>query len=182
LYNVKKEHYHSETVCNALYPSDENSFNKLNKDLLTPKGMLKKIVQEKHRYLDLWILVGTGLEDIEPTVSLILQLGWLINNVDVWKKFHKLRVVYIVDSPTKIENEKQRMKKLLYLVRVPAEILIVNFEKSDFEIIQQDINSELTQSEPSYKQLSMIYKKLTVQEKYNVLNKVMLRNSEKTSL
>lgn len=159
--------------------ANTKSFNKLNKDIVTPKGVLKKIIQEKHRYLDLWIPIGSGIEEIEPTVSLILQLGWLINHVDVWKKFHKLRVVYIVDSPTKIENEKRRMKKLLYLVRIPAEILIVHLEKSDFEQ-QKRIDIGLT--EISDHQLFMVYKKLNAQEKYNVLNKVMKRNSEKTSL
>lgn len=158
------------------------SFKKLHKDLIIPKEKIKKLVGYRERYLDVYPLIFSAWDNIEPTVSLTLQLGWIISKVDIWRKFHQLRILSIVKNENKVNAEEQRLKKLLHTARITEAIIkVVHFEESDFSHIDNSSkNSDqlITREDHLF---SNFYKNLSVKQKYSILNKVFKRNSEKTS-
>lgn len=86
--------------------------------------------QKQQQNIDLWLLSVSEWEEIEPTVSLILQLGAMINRVD-WK--YKLRVISIVDTTDKIDEEKKRLNELLFTARVNAQAVVVVVDDEDLK-------------------------------------------------
>ena len=63
------------------------------------------------------------------TYTLILQLGAILVTVPEWKKTHRLRVILFVENEQDRENEHQRMKKLLEVLRIDADILVVSLDQ-----------------------------------------------------
>lgn len=140
--------------------------------------------------MDVYPLMLSGWDDIEPTVSLTLQLGWIISKVDIWRKFHQLRIISIVDNESKIRAEETRLKKLLRAARIEAIVKVVHLVDSDFSstknVVTENSNTKLeesttTEPEGLFSNLNSYYKKLSVKQKYSILNNVFKRNSSKTS-
>lgn len=59
------------------------------------------------------------------TYTLILQLGAILTTVPNWKKTYRLRIVVFVENKDDVSNEKQRVRSLLEVLRIRAEILVV---------------------------------------------------------
>jgi hypothetical protein len=105
-------------------------FEKLDSGFWTKPKRFPLLQQKEQQNIDLWLLSVSEWEGIEPTVSLILQLGAMINRVD-WK--YKLRVICIVDSKDKIDEEKKRLNELLFNARVNAQAVVVVVDDSDLQ-------------------------------------------------
>ncbi|OWB83996.1 hypothetical protein B5S33_g2632 [[Candida] boidinii] len=67
------------------------------------------------------------------TYTLILQLGAILNTVPQWKRTHKLRVVVFVEYAQDVEDEKVRVKSLLEILRINAEVLVLCLNCGDFQ-------------------------------------------------
>ncbi|GMF50622.1 unnamed protein product [[Candida] boidinii] len=67
------------------------------------------------------------------TYTLILQLGAILNTVPQWKKTHKLRVVVFVEYAQDVEDEKVRVKSLLEILRINAEVLVLCLNGGNFK-------------------------------------------------
>jgi hypothetical protein len=159
-----------------------DSFSKLQKNLLKPKGRFQKLIRQKDRYLDVYPF--TLSDDAEPTVSLTLQLGWIISRVDIWKKYHKLRFMGIVEKESQIKSEEKRLKKILHTARIIADIKVVYVEDSDLteakKQFPQDNNAKENQTDIFPQQTT--FASCSVKQKYYILNKIFQRNSSKTSI
>lgn len=131
----------------------------------------------------------SGWDNIEPTVSLTLQMGWLLNQVGVWKHFHNLRVVSIVDNSYKVPNEEERIKNILHACRISCEVVVVPLTNEDFSVVtnstlsETDVRDDMTANETLFSSsLNKYYASLSNIEKYKILNNVFKRNSDLTSL
>lgn len=58
------------------------------------------------------------------TYTLILQLGCILNTVKSWNRTYKLRVAVFVEYEADVEEERGRVKTLLYNLRIHAEVLV----------------------------------------------------------
>jgi len=58
------------------------------------------------------------------TYTLILQLGAILRTVPAWHKTHKLRVVAFVEYEEDILEEKRRIKSLLEILRIEADVVV----------------------------------------------------------
>ncbi|CAD6600594.1 CEI_1a_G0004080.mRNA.1.CDS.1 [Saccharomyces cerevisiae] len=63
------------------------------------------------------------------TYTLILQLAAILVTVPEWKRTHSLRVILFVEQEYHRTNETQRMKKLLQVLRIDAEVLVVSLDQ-----------------------------------------------------
>jgi potassium/chloride transporter 9 len=68
---------------------------------------------------------GAVLTQNFDTYTLILQLGCILNTVPAWKKSYQLRVAVFVEYETDVQEESDRVKKLLENLRIQAEVLVV---------------------------------------------------------
>jgi hypothetical protein len=93
---------------------------------------------KKDFYIDIWLLHGSECHDdiFEPTVSLTLQMGALINRVYSWSLFHTMRVITIIDNAKYYEEEKNRLKNLLATARIKAQALVVVMDPEDLQEIK----------------------------------------------
>jgi potassium/chloride transporter 9 len=112
-----------------------------------PKG------ENTKKYIDLWPIqmsaeIPTEGDD-KPNVlttnfdtyTLILQLGCILNTVPAWKKVYKLRVAVFVEYDSDVDEERGRVKALLYSLRIEAEILVFCLASGNlktYEIIVND--------------------------------------------
>lgn len=58
------------------------------------------------------------------TYTLILQLGAILRTVPAWHKTHKLRVIAFVEYEEDIPEERQRVKSLLEILRIEADVVV----------------------------------------------------------
>lgn len=58
------------------------------------------------------------------TYTLILQLGCILNTVPSWKRAYRLRVAVFVEYESDVEEERGRVKALLYNLGIEAEVLV----------------------------------------------------------
>lgn len=154
-----------------------DSFHNLHKDLLTPKSRIKKLLHHKDNYLDIYPLILSDVE--ESTVSLTLQLGWIISRVDIWKKYHKLRILGIVENPANIKSEEKRLKQILHIARIIADISVVCVEDSDLS--EAKLQYPEDKASDNKNDLFPVFKNCSIKQKYYILNKILQRNSSKTS-
>ncbi|EJS44685.1 YBR235W [Saccharomyces arboricola H-6] len=63
------------------------------------------------------------------TYTLILQLAAILITVPEWKHTHVLRVILFVEQEYHRTDEVQRMKKLLQILRIDAEVLVVSLDQ-----------------------------------------------------
>jgi hypothetical protein len=92
---------------------------------------------KKDFYIDLWLFYGSEWDDeIEPTASLTLQLGALINRVYSWSLFHTIRVITIIDNAKYYEEEKKRLKEILSTARIKAQAIVVVMDPEDLQEIK----------------------------------------------
>ncbi|CAI4055975.1 Vhc1p SKDI_02G3430 [Saccharomyces kudriavzevii IFO 1802] len=63
------------------------------------------------------------------TYTLILQLAAILITVPEWKHTHALRVILFVEQEYHRTDEVQRMKKLLQILRIDAEVLVVSLDQ-----------------------------------------------------
>ncbi|KAI9826521.1 MAG: hypothetical protein M1826_006622 [Phylliscum demangeonii] len=58
------------------------------------------------------------------TYTLILQLGCILNTVSTWKKTHALRIAVFVEFESDVEEERERVRSLLEVLRIEAQVLV----------------------------------------------------------
>ena len=104
------------------------------------------------RYIDLWPIQmaaeitaeGTQNHNILTsnfdTYTLILQLGCILNTVPAWKKTFTLRVAVFVEYESDVEEERGRVKALLYNLRIRAEVLVFWLASGDLKTYQIIVN------------------------------------------
>lgn len=81
------------------------------------------------------------------TYTLILQLGCILNTVPAWKKAYKLRVVVFVEFESDVEEERQRVNRLLTNLRIQAEVLVIwlaSGKLRSYETIVRGVDSLVT--------------------------------------
>ncbi|KAH3673610.1 hypothetical protein WICPIJ_009727 [Wickerhamomyces pijperi] len=59
------------------------------------------------------------------TYTLILQLGAILTTVPNWKRTHRLRIVLFVEDPQDMDNEQERIRSLIEILRIQAIVLVV---------------------------------------------------------
>lgn len=109
-------------------------------------------VENSKKYIDLWPIQmaaeitaeGTQNHNILTsnfdTYTLILQLGCILNTVPAWKKTFTLRVAVFVEYESDVEEERGRVKALLYNLRIRAEVLVFWLASGDLKTYQIIIN------------------------------------------
>lgn len=63
------------------------------------------------------------------TYTLILQLGAILVTVPQWKHTHALRVILFVESELDRSEENRRMRELLNVLRIEAEVIVVSLDQ-----------------------------------------------------
>lgn len=63
------------------------------------------------------------------TYTLILQLGAILVTVPQWKHTHTLRVILFVENELDRSEESHRMKGLLNVLRIEAEVIVVSLDQ-----------------------------------------------------
>ena len=101
-----------------------------------PNGKGPKLKYSKRKFIDLYPIQmsaevfdkngeRSALTTNFDTYTLILQLGAILTTVPNWKKTHRLRIVVFIEDPNDIENETQRIKQLIEVLRIKAVIKVV---------------------------------------------------------
>lgn len=106
------------------------------------------------KYIDLWpiqmsaeIAASTGaaksvLTTNFDTYTLILQLGCILNTVPSWKRAYKLRVAVFVEYESDVEEERGRVRALLYNLRIEAEVLVFWLASGDLKSYEIIVNGQ----------------------------------------
>lgn len=63
------------------------------------------------------------------TYTLILQLGAILVTVPEWKHTHTLRVILFVENELDRSDEDKRMRELLSVLRIEAEVIVVSLDQ-----------------------------------------------------
>lgn len=63
------------------------------------------------------------------TYTLILQLGAILVTVPQWKHTHSLRVILFVENELDRSDENRRMRELLTVLRIEAEVIVVSLDQ-----------------------------------------------------
>lgn len=119
-------------------------FSLLNSNLAVAKGFPRlnipssnapSVSEENKQVIDLYpiqmaskVMNNNGDKNILTTnfdtYTLILQLGAILHTVPAWYRTHRLRVVVFVEYYDDIEEEKKRIKSLLEILRIEAEVVV----------------------------------------------------------
>lgn len=132
-------------------------------DLKMPTGKQHRLSYEDREFIDLYPIQMTAevfdkngeksaLTTNFDTYTLILQLGAILTTVPNWKKTHRLRIVVFVEDKTDIPNERQRVRSLIEVLRIRAEILVVCL--GDFK----NYNTIVKGGDANMEQIDMILK------------------------
>lgn len=110
-------------------------FAQLDMDQLAPASIVAKLTLQKHKYIDVWLpRIGPyRTNTTQATESLLLQFGFILNKCPgAFSKFHRLRVVSIVDHAAHREQERQHLQVLLYESRITNAIIdVLDLESLD---------------------------------------------------
>lgn len=110
-------------------------FAQLDMDQLAPASIVAKLTLQKHKYIDVWLpRIGPyRASTTQATESLLLQFGFILNKCPgAFSKFHRLRVVSIVDQFAHREQERQHLRELLYESRITNAIIdVLDLESLD---------------------------------------------------
>ncbi|EKG14813.1 hypothetical protein MPH_08088 [Macrophomina phaseolina MS6] len=110
------------------------------------------------KYIDLWpiqmsaeIAAPPGAEKSVlttnfDTYTLILQLGCILNTVPSWKRAYKLRVAVFVEYESDVEEERGRVKALLYNLRIEAEVLVFWLASGDLQSYEFIVNGQIDET------------------------------------
>ncbi|KAL1638503.1 hypothetical protein SLS58_008831 [Diplodia intermedia] len=110
------------------------------------------------RYIDLWPIQMSaevaaptdGTQNILTTnfdtYTLILQLGCILNTVPSWKRAYRLRVAVFVEYDSDVEEERGRVKALLYNLRIEAEVLVFWLASGDLQSYEIIVNGKSDES------------------------------------
>eukprot|EP01080_Neovahlkampfia_damariscottae_P004561 gene4561-7945_t len=150
-------------------------FYNFNKTGLKPSWS-KIFSMQFDQKIDIWLFDMENWRSNESNAHLLLQLGHLLHHVGDYRKYHKLRVLGIVDTESEIELESERLNKLVKETRIIGEVKV-------FSIC--DIFSSQSKYKPKADgkcfRLDELKKKST-QEQYQLINNVIKRESERTSI
>ncbi|KAL1635171.1 hypothetical protein SLS56_001923 [Neofusicoccum ribis] len=109
------------------------------------------------KYIDLWP-IQMSAEIATPgaaksvlttnfdTYTLILQLGCILNTVPSWKRAYRLRVAVFVEYESDVEEERGRVKALLYNLRIEAEVLVFWLASGDLKSYEFIVNGQTDDS------------------------------------
>lgn len=119
-------------------------FHTLNFSQLIPEGFFDKYLLYKTiGYIDIWLLNLSNYtdEDIEPTTSLCLTIGYLLKqSYSNLSKYHQIRVISIVNRRSNIKKKYIELKKLIKKSRFgfsDFKIMVIPLEKEDFNCIKK---------------------------------------------
>jgi len=113
-------------------------FHKFAEMNLSPPCLHQRLMRKKHRYIDVWIFVlNEDEEELEPTISLTLQLAFLMKQSNEWRKYHKVRVLMIADYTTDCKVEKKKVKSMLKMARIDAKVRVIHVGPEDFSILER---------------------------------------------
>lgn len=108
--------------------------------VLPPSGA--KIPRELRRTIDLYPIQMLHVETDKhgklvlstnfDTYTLILQLGAILHTVPNWHNTHRLRIIVFVEGAGEVEEEKVRLGSLLQLLRIQAELMVLQLSSGDF--------------------------------------------------
>jgi hypothetical protein len=88
---------------------------------------------------------------MEPNNSLLYQMGWIINQVGAWNKYHTLRIMGIVLLDKQKESERKKISQYLNINRVEAEIEIFSIQEiNEYENYQTFSEKELEMDGTEY--------------------------------
>ncbi|OJD31133.1 cation chloride cotransporter [Diplodia corticola] len=110
------------------------------------------------KYIDLWPIQmsaevaapSDGTQSILTTnfdtYTLILQLGCILNTVPSWKRAYRLRVAVFVEYESDVEEERARVKALLYNLRIEAEVMVLWLASGDLQSYEIIVNGQADES------------------------------------
>lgn len=123
------------------------------KDLELPDKDDHKHGETKKKFIDLWpIQMAAEIEGDSKdkasgllttnfdTYTLILQLGCILHTVPSWKKYYSVRVIVFVEYESEVEEEQQRVAKLLENLRIQAEIIVTYLANGSLKCYETIVN------------------------------------------
>lgn len=111
------------------------NFQKLSEINLKPQSFWERLLNIKCKNIDVWMLcLNENNDEIESTISLMLQIAFLMRRSGSWKKYHKLRIHVIIDQNSNPKEEKKRVSHLLQIARVKANLNIIQLSEKDFDV------------------------------------------------
>jgi hypothetical protein len=160
------------------------SFQNLEKSQHKPsslwKYILNDVAQDKYRTIDIWVFSLEEWEFEESYQHLMFQLGYLLKESGEYKRYHKLRLMSIVDDEEAIADEEERMKNISKEARITAEIH--SFSLGNRRSISDNRERTKTSSvKSSGKCFCGTKKEMENEKKYELINEIILRASENTS-
>lgn len=154
-------------------------FENFNKDLLFPDNFLDKILKKKNKTIDLWIYNLEDWKNNDATISLIIQLGYMISLVSTFNSHHRIRVLSIVENKNQLLSEQNRIIKLLLEWRIEAIPLIYSLSEKDRGKVYRD-ERELDSNGIIF---TKEIKDLTsTKDKFKSINRIMTTASVDTSV
>ncbi|QLL32684.1 hypothetical protein HG536_0D02060 [Torulaspora globosa] len=119
------------------------------------------------------------------TYTLILQLGAILVTVPQWKHTHTLRVILFVENELDRSDESRRMKELLSVLRIEAEVIVVSLDQFRVynTIVKGDpinlkyVNSKLA-DDPWWKDLQEARETMKPKRRFSMVNPVQVKSNE----
>ncbi|CAI5758153.1 unnamed protein product [Candida verbasci] len=122
---------------------------------------------EDFKYIDLYPIQMSSINQLKDgqsvlstnfdTYTLILQLGSILSTTDEWNLTnHKVRVIVFVEFETEINDENERLNKLLSSLRIDAEIKIICLELENLDSYNYMIKGFTKQNQILYNKVDNI--------------------------
>lgn len=119
------------------------------------------------------------------TYTLILQLGAILVTVPQWKHTHTLRVILFVENELDRSDESRRMKELLSVLRIEAEVIVVSLDQFRVynTIVKGDpinlnfVNSKLA-DDPWWRDLQEARETMKPKRRFSMINPVQVKSNE----
>lgn len=122
------------------------------------------------------------------TYTLILQLGAILVTVPQWKHTHTLRVILFVENELDRSDESKRMKELLNVLRIEAEVIVVSLDQFRVynTIVKGDpINLKYVDSklgdDPWWRDLQDARETMKPKRRFSMMNPVQVKAHEMKS-
>ena len=147
------------------------------------KYFMNDVLQSKQRTIDIWVFSLEEWEIEESYQHLMFQLGYLLHQSSDYQRFHKLRLLSIVDDESAKLDEEKRLKEISSQARITADVFAFCLNEFD-ESMNNHRNSNLMSSRRKTDAKCFCGKKKEIdnEKKYELLNAIIKKASKDTSM
>jgi hypothetical protein len=167
---IRQSILYEKNICIGRY------FNHLNrKEIVEYRGSIPTYFNRKKRLtIDMWPILLPNRFDYTRSSELLLMLGHITKQTDIWAKYSKLRVKGIARNESEVDFIRTSLENLVSSVRIRSRVEVITLTDSRHTLLRNAISHHGLNEDASN------FEDLPNNIRYPILNQIMRSESETT--